>query len=65
MNTMILLLAEYETPTVPLSEICEMYFGIKPSTAEGNAAREELPLPTFRIGESQKSPRLVRLQDFA
>ncbi|EOD1042699.1 TPA: pyocin activator PrtN family protein [Citrobacter farmeri] len=24
-----------------------------------------MPLPTFRIGESQKSPRMVRLQDFA
>ncbi|ENZ4285105.1 hypothetical protein ACRRHL_003889 [Citrobacter farmeri] len=22
-------------------------------------------MPTFRIGESQKSPRMVRLQDFA
>ncbi len=65
MNTMLLLMAEYETPTVPLAEICEKYLGMKPSTAESKAALGQLPLPTFRLGDSQKSPRLVHLQDLA
>lgn len=65
MNTMFLLMAEYETPAVPLSEICEKYLGLKPATAEKKALLGELTLPTFRLGESQKSPRLVHLQDLA
>ncbi|AXD28279.1 pyocin activator protein PrtN [Salmonella enterica] len=65
MNTMFLLMAEYETPAVPLSDICEKYLGIKPSTAESKASLGQLCLPTFRLGESQKSPRLVYLQDLA
>lgn len=65
MNTMFLLMAEYETPAVPLSDICEKYLGVKPSTAEKKALLGELSLPTFRLGESQKSPRLVHLQDLA
>ncbi|EAM9430889.1 TPA_asm: pyocin activator protein PrtN [Salmonella enterica] len=65
MNTLLLLMAEYETPAVPLSEICEKYLGVKPSTAEKKALLGELSLPTFRLGESQKSPRLVHLQDLA
>lgn len=65
MNTIFLLMAEYETPTVPLSEICEKYLGLKSSTAESKAALGQLTLPTFRLGNSQKSPRLVHLQDLA
>ncbi|MCS2150757.1 pyocin activator PrtN family protein [Scandinavium manionii] len=65
MNTMFLLMAEYETPAVPLSEICEKYLGIKPATAEKKALLGELLLPTFRLAESQKAPRLVHLQDLA
>ncbi|MCK7227148.1 pyocin activator PrtN family protein [Enterobacter asburiae] len=65
MNTIFLLMAEYETPTVPLSEICGKYLGMKPSTAESKAALGQLALPTFRLGNSQKSPRLVHLQDLA
>lgn len=42
MNTMFLLMAEYETPAVPLSEICEKYLGIKPSTAESKASLGQL-----------------------
>ncbi len=62
---MFLLMAEYETPAVPLSDICEKYLGMKPSTAESKAALGQLAFPTFRLGNSQKSPRLVHLQDLA
>ncbi|MFS9379440.1 pyocin activator PrtN family protein [Citrobacter sp. ANG330] len=65
MNTLYFLMAEFETVTPALSDICEKYLGIKPSTAEKKALRGELTLPTFRIGESQKAPRLVHLSDLA
>lgn len=47
MNTMFLLMAEYETATVPLSQVCEKYFGMKATTAERKAADNKLPIPTF------------------
>ncbi|EPL7036097.1 pyocin activator PrtN family protein [Citrobacter farmeri] len=53
---MILLLAEYETPTVPLSEICEKYFGIKPSTAEGNAAEKSCPCQHSGLEKARNLP---------
>ncbi len=40
MNTMFLLMAEYGTATVPLGQVCEKYFGLKPATAETVAKRE-------------------------
>lgn len=54
MNTMFLLMAEYGSATVQLSQVCEKYFGLKPSTAEKRAAMGDLPIPTFRVAESQK-----------
>jgi len=53
---MILLLVEYETSTVPLSEICEKYFGIKPSTAEGKAARGALPFQHSGLEKARNLP---------
>ncbi|MEN4606027.1 pyocin activator PrtN family protein [Pantoea agglomerans] len=65
MNTMFLLMAEYETATIPLSVIAERYLGMRPSTADKKAGCGELPIPTFRIGSSQKSPRIVHVSDLA
>ncbi|WP_024557629.1 pyocin activator PrtN family protein [Franconibacter pulveris 1160] len=65
MNTMFLLMAEYGSVTVPLSQVCEKYFGLKPPTAEKRAAMGELPIPTFRAAESQKAPRMIHIQDLA
>ncbi|XUA17723.1 pyocin activator PrtN family protein [Citrobacter sp. OP27] len=65
MNTLYFLMAEFETVTPALSNICEKYLGMKPATAEKKALLGELALPTFRIGESQKAPRLVHLEDLA
>ncbi|HIB1682310.1 TPA: pyocin activator PrtN family protein [Salmonella enterica subsp. enterica serovar Muenchen] len=65
MNTMFLLMAEFETPTIPLSEIAERYLGMKPSTADKKASCGDLPLPTFRIGNTQKAPRMVHVSDLA
>lgn len=65
MNTFYLLMAEFETVTPALAEISEKFLGMKPATAEKKALLGELAIPTFRIGESQKAPRLVHLQDLA
>lgn len=65
MNTLYFLMAEFETITPALSDICEKYLGMKPATAEKKALLGELSLPTFRMSESQKAPRLVHLEDLA
>ncbi|MCU1787712.1 pyocin activator PrtN family protein [Pectobacterium carotovorum] len=65
MNTMFLLMAEFNSATVPLADISEKYFGLKPATAEKKALIGELPIPTFRGADSQKSPRMVHIQDLA
>ena len=65
MNTMFLLMAEYETATVPLSQVCEKYFGMKATTAERKAADNKLPIPTFSTADSQKAPRMVHIADLA
>ncbi|NRH22918.1 pyocin activator protein PrtN [Pantoea sp. PNA 14-12] len=65
MNTMFLLMAEYETAAVPLSQVCEKYFGMKAFTAERKAADNKLPIPTFRTGDSQKAPRMIHIADLA
>jgi hypothetical protein len=58
-------MAEFETASIPLSDVCEKYFGMKPATADKKAALGQLPIPTFRAGESQKAPRMIHIQDLA
>ncbi len=65
MNTAFLLMAEFETAAIPLSNIAERYLGMRPSTAEQKASLGLLPLPTFRCNDSQKSPRMVHVNDLA
>ena len=65
MNTALLLAARFESPTVRLDAICEEFFGLTPVKANEYASLEQLPVPTFRLRESNKSPRLVHLDDLA
>ncbi|EKP0300250.1 MULTISPECIES: pyocin activator PrtN family protein [Aeromonas] len=65
MNTVFLLMAQFNAATIPLSQIAESLLGLKPATAETHARTGRLPFPTFRMGESQKSPRLVHVKDLA
>ncbi|HHR5538648.1 TPA: pyocin activator PrtN family protein [Klebsiella quasipneumoniae] len=65
MNTVFLLMAEFGTATIPLAQIAERYLGMKPSTADKKAGAGDLPIPTFRIGDSQKAPRMVHVKDLA
>ncbi|KAF1368760.1 pyocin activator PrtN family protein [Yokenella regensburgei] len=65
MNTMFLLLAEFESPTIPLDEVAQRYLNMSPQVAAVRAAANELPFPTFRMGASQKAPRMVHIRDLA
>lgn len=64
MNTVFLLLAEYETGDIPLHIIGEKYFGFNRRTTTEWALGKKFPFPVFRAG-SAKSEWLVSVQDFA
>ena len=65
MNTTFALAARFESPTVQLSKICDEFFGITSKTAEQKAKVQLLPVPTFKLRESQNSPTLVKVDDLA
>ncbi len=65
MHTVFLLMAQYNSATVKLSDICATYFGMSVQAANRMASLNKLPIASFRLGNSQKSPRLVHLQDLA
>lgn len=64
MNTIFLLLAEYESATVPLDVVAQKYFGIHSKKAEELANKHALPIPAFKLG-SRKSKFIVRIEDLA
>jgi len=57
------LLARFETPAVPLKDICQEFLGINPKTAEQKAKACDLPFPTFKTRNSERSPTLVNVAD--
>ncbi|CNK43292.1 Pyocin activator protein PrtN [Yersinia mollaretii] len=65
MNTMFLLMAEFEMAVIPLSVLADKYLSMSPATADKKANAGDMPIPTFRIGNTQKSPRMVHVQDLA
>jgi hypothetical protein len=65
MNTSFALLARFESPTVELKMICEEFFGYTPKTAEQKAKAKDLPVPTFKLRDSERSPSLVKVADLA
>lgn len=64
-KTEMLLLVKYESPTIPLEYICDEYFGYAKGTAKQKAKAGLLPIPVFRLGESQKLPWVVKISDLA
>ena len=60
-----MLWATFEKPYVPLTEICEEYFGLCPKRAKAEAAAQKLPVPVIRLSDSRKSPYMVKLKDLA
>ena len=65
MKTIFMLLAEYEKPIVPLDETSVKYFGMAKHTANDRAKKGNLPVPVFRLGNSQRNPWFVHLNDLA
>lgn len=63
-STFFALMAEFGTAEIPLEDISEKFFGLKPDIAKKRAARQRLPVKVYR-GATQKSPWLVSAQDLA
>ena len=65
MNISFALLAKFESPIIPLKDICQEYFGISPKTAEMKAKAQSLPVPTFKLRDSERAPTFVHVNDLA
>ncbi|WP_224798197.1 pyocin activator PrtN family protein [Idiomarina abyssalis] len=65
MKTLLLLLVRYERSPVPLSEICKEFFGIGEKQAAMMAASQALPVPAFKLRESERAGWMVDLRDLA
>lgn len=64
MKTIFLLMAEFDSPVIPLEDIRERYFKLSKQEADKKAKRHELPVPAFRMG-GQRSPWFVHVEDLA
>ncbi len=59
-----LLLAQFSNRVlIPVDELAKDYLGLSIATAKRKAKINDLPFPTFKMGNSQKSPYLVHLHD--
>jgi hypothetical protein len=65
MKTALLLMAQYENPTILLEDICETYFACSRHTAIQKAKACTLPVVAFQIGSGQKAPWFVHVTDLA
>lgn len=63
--TEVALLATHRSPIILVRDICQTYFGVGYERACQLAALNRLPVPTFRLWESQKAPLLVGSKDLA
>ncbi len=53
-------------PAIPLKDVCELYFGISTyKEACRKAAVNQLPVPTFKLRQSERAPYLVDPADLA
>ena len=65
-DTRYLLLGQFgHRPVIELEEICTELFGLSYRTASRKANQNELPVPVFKMLESQKAPWLVHLDALA
>lgn len=63
MITSLALMSLFKTPTIPLAEVCDRFFCLSYEEASKRAARNELPVPTFRLTQSRKAPLMVSAED--
>lgn len=64
-KTETMLLAVHRSPVVPLSAICDQYFNCCIKVASNRAALNRLPVPAWKLLNSQKAPFMVRITDLA
>jgi len=64
MNTVFLLMAQFQQAHIPLDQVCDKYFGLDRKQAFAKAKLQQLPVPAFRAG-SQQSGWLIDVNDFA
>jgi hypothetical protein len=65
MNTVYLLMAEFNSAAIPLDAVAQKYFGLEPAKAKLKARLQQLPVPAFRAADSQKAPWLIAANDLA
>lgn len=53
------LLSIHKSPAIPLADVCERYFALSFDEAMRKAARNDLPVPAFRLSNSRKAPMMV------
>ncbi len=63
MITSLALMSIHKAPAIPLADICERYFALSYEEALKKAARNELPVPTFRLTNSRKAPLMVSAEE--
>ncbi len=59
MITSLALMSIYKSPAIPLADVCEKFFALSYEEALKKAARNELPVPAFRLASSRKAPMMV------
>ncbi len=59
MITSLALMSIYKSPAIPLADVCEKFFALSYEEALKKAARNELPVPAFRLSSSRKAPMMV------
>jgi len=52
-------------PLISLEEVCGEFLSLSYNTALRKARVNELPFPVLRLGDSQKSPWMVNIDDLA
>lgn len=65
MNTVWLLMARFEKPSVPLDQVCEEFFGMKEKQARMLASAQSLPVPAFKLRDSEKARWFIDVRDLA
>ena len=63
-NTFFALMAEYNHAIIGVKD-CAEKFGLSPKVAMERANKQALPIPCFRLEESQKAPMYIHVQDLA
>lgn len=64
--TLQLLIAQFGTEfLIPIEEIANTILGMSIATVKRKAKNNELPFPTIRMLDSQKSPYCVHIEDLA